>query len=201
MSTLRLAFELSFCSAATFPAEASAFALFAPAPFFFAKTLEGNLSNGVSFVRNNRAALSETVPPHLRPSLASSDFNSSPLTSFSKSEEVAYLLRSIPPAVSEGCPMVLSNGDGVSDTMEASATRHSHPSTPPFSPHSFSKDSIAFAITSEDTFKKGEARFKNPVRYSSNLRRNRTYLRRSRSLADSDIEVSNPLEMIDRKST
>mmetsp|Transcript_18660 Transcript_18660/g.32083 ORF Transcript_18660/g.32083 Transcript_18660/m.32083 type:complete len:209 (+) Transcript_18660:1192-1818(+) len=177
---------------------ASVFAFFAPPPFFLAKTFAGNLSSGVSFVKNSRAALSDTVPPHLRPNRDNSDLSSSPLTSFSRSDDVAYLLRSIPIALFED---LSSDGeDGLSDTIEASAIRHSHPSTPPFSPHSFSKDAMDFDTTSLSTFKKGVVRFRNPVRYFSNSRRNRAYLRRSRNLADSEIEVLSPLSRMDRKS-
>mmetsp|Transcript_10016 Transcript_10016/g.16112 ORF Transcript_10016/g.16112 Transcript_10016/m.16112 type:complete len:206 (-) Transcript_10016:18-635(-) len=177
--------------------EASVFAFFGPPPFFLAKTFAGNLSNGVSFVKNNRVALAETVPPHFIPKRANSDLSSSPLTPLSNSSEVEYLLRSIPTVLSKDAP---SDGVCLSVTMLASATRHSHPSTPPVSPHSFSKDATALAITSISTFKNGDVRFRNPVRYVSNSRKNRAYLRRSRNFADSEMEVFRPLESIERKS-
>mmetsp|Transcript_12991 Transcript_12991/g.19422 ORF Transcript_12991/g.19422 Transcript_12991/m.19422 type:complete len:208 (-) Transcript_12991:204-827(-) len=174
---------------------------FAPPPFFFAKTLAGSLSSGVSFVKNNLAALSETVPPHLRPSRASSDFNSSPLTAFSRSAEVANLLKSIP--IPASLPFADCSPPSTfldSNTMEASACRHSQPDTPPFAAHSFSNDAIAGAITSDDTFKNGDVRLRNPVRYFSNSRKNRAYLRRSRNLPASGMEVLSPFDRIDRKS-
>mmetsp|Transcript_20903 Transcript_20903/g.34264 ORF Transcript_20903/g.34264 Transcript_20903/m.34264 type:complete len:201 (+) Transcript_20903:1645-2247(+) len=182
----------------SFLAEGTTF--FSPPPFF-AKTFAGSLSSGVSFVKNNLAARSETVPPHLRPSRASSDFNSSPLTAFSRSAEVAYLLKSIPTPSSlpfADCPSSFPLFD--SNTIEASACRHSQPVTPPLAAHSFSNDAIAGAITSDDTFKNGDVRLRKPKRYFSIPRKNRAYLRRSRNFPASGMEVLSPFERIDRKS-